>query len=184
MDHQCPICSYLVNDDVYHEHLEKCRKLVKRPPKKDRDIPTFNAPTSGITPLSLNPPEQTRRAGIPSWNCCQCNRDFALKEEFSAHLQSMDHRRNSNNEFNETIYSTSPAVDLLADSVGRMGMQPKTALNAPPPLLLRENEMGPQASRPINQNEIRSIVREEIAKYFRQLLQIVESDMPAKGGLF
>ncbi|KAM7535200.1 hypothetical protein Aperf_G00000099882 [Anoplocephala perfoliata] len=148
------------------------------------DLPGMQSKTASNTLLqpTLIPPEHTRCAGTPSQQSgseYQYEKDFLSKSEFTEHSKSMEHNSpiiaNSYLKRRNSAFSVSPTMDLL-------GMLLKTASNESSPLPLKEN-LAAQTNRPMDQNEIRLIVREEIAKYLRQLLQIVESDICTNGSI-
>ncbi|KAM7535617.1 hypothetical protein Aperf_G00000099895 [Anoplocephala perfoliata] len=174
MEGKCLFCNLVVPENVYHEHVQKCMRLMEQ---SEENRNTFDGHTSAYPAPSFNEPEYSKYAFNPSQHFDQYEKDFLLKTQLTNHLRSKEPNNPIRPKSYSEIDSSRPkSTDLLR-------RRPQTGLNIASPIPLEENNVNNKTNQPMDQNEIRLIVREEIAKYLRQLLQIVESDICTNGSI-
>ncbi|VDN99238.1 unnamed protein product [Rodentolepis nana] len=177
MDLTCPFCNVDLPHDLFHDHFAKCMKVTNamqqqepyQPPLPDEHNWSYQ-PSEYSKSSQSNPPSVGQ-----SWQCSCCNLNFVNRKEFQEHLTSAKHKMalNSNISGGSSGYPNSgqPASELTD-----IAAAPQHAPNfRPPPTMAQVNKGAPQPHQ-FSEEEMRSIVRSEMAKYMRQLLQIIEND--------
>ncbi|VDL62009.1 unnamed protein product [Hymenolepis diminuta] len=176
MDTKCPYCGELIPDTAFHEHFSKCRKITAtlrqqndfyQPPPPDRPYYSLQSPPAYSESPPTYPPSSNQ-----SWKCNSCNLNFDAREEFQKHLRSSEHNRalGSGSKIKDTSCGY-PNPSLNLGPIGILTDQQPEAASYSPPTQPRTASEPPQTNE-----EIKHIVRSEMAKYLRHFLQIVEGD--------
>lgn len=175
MGSKCPFCDKSIPEDAFHDHYEKCKKVTAALQQQNfYQLPPSNQPHYSFQPppaYSELPPTNPPSTG-QSWKCNNCNLNFGAREQFQTHLRSSGCALRSSLEIKNN-FSGRPNPSPNFDPVTTLTDQlPEAAFHSPS----TQPRVHAAPQPPQTNEEIRSIVRSEVAKYLRQLLQIVESD--------
>ncbi|KAM3171121.1 hypothetical protein ACTXT7_017252 [Hymenolepis weldensis] len=170
----------MIPEASFHDHYEKCKKVTASLQQQQNfyPFPPPNQPHYQFRPppaYSESPPTNPPSSG-QSWKCSSCNLNFDAREEFQMHLRSSEHDCALKSSLKiKDGFSGRPKPSQTFNPTGILtDQQPETALHSP-----STQPRVHAASQPpqTNEEEIKSVVRSEVAKYLRQFLQIVESDI-------